>query len=62
MILFLLARFIMVQFYQEQTIWLTVIPLGIGMVLSPKPHIEETQSGRRYGLKSLFMQKIYFID
>ena len=61
MILFLLARFIMVQLYQEQTIWLTVIPLGIGMILLPKPHIEETQEGRVYGLKSIFFKRIIYI-
>jgi len=56
--IFLIARFIMAQFYEEQTIWLTFIPLAIGMILSPKPHIEETQSGRQYGLKSIFSKKI----
>lgn len=50
----------MEQFYSEQTIWLTIIPLGVGMLLAPKPHIEETQSGRRYGLKSIFSKNIIY--
>ena len=57
---FLITRFIMEQFYSEQTIWLTIIPLGVGMLLAPKPHIEETQSGRQYGLKSIFSKSIIY--
>ena len=58
MVVFLIARFIMVQFYPEPSIWLTFVPLAIGMVLAPKPHIEETRSGRQYGLKSIFSKRI----
>jgi hypothetical protein len=35
----------------------TFIPLGIAMVVAPKPHIEETEQGREYGLKSIFLKK-----
>lgn len=35
----------------------TFIPLGIAMVVAPKPHIEETENGREYGLKSIFFKK-----
>ncbi|SCY34601.1 hypothetical protein SAMN05192588_2394 [Nonlabens sp. Hel1_33_55] len=61
MVVFLIARFIMVQFYPEPSIWLTFVPLAIGMILSPKPHIEQTQSGRQYGLKSIFSKRIIYI-
>jgi hypothetical protein len=61
LIVFSIARFIMVQFYPEPTLWLTFIPLAIGMIVAPKPHIEETKEGRVYGLKSLFFKKIYYL-
>ncbi|KQC32306.1 hypothetical protein AAU57_02415 [Nonlabens sp. YIK11] len=61
MLVFLITRFILVQFYPEPSMWLTFIPLGVGMVLAPKPHIEETQSGRQYGLKSIFFKRIIHI-
>lgn len=33
-------------------------PIILSIILSPKPHVEETQSGRQYGLKSIFFKKI----
>jgi hypothetical protein len=54
--LFLITRFILLQFI-EQGVWTTFVPLGIAMVCSPKPHIEETENGREYGLKSIFLKK-----
>lgn len=62
MILFIIARFVMVQFDPEPSIWLTFVPLAVGMILSPKPHIEETEQGRVYGLKSIFLEKIYYLN
>lgn len=62
LILFSIARLIMVQFYTEQSLWLTFIPLAFGMILAPKPHIEETEEGRVYGLKSIFFKKIFYIS
>ncbi|GAK92327.1 hypothetical protein JCM19298_2815 [Nonlabens ulvanivorans] len=35
-------------------------PIVASIILSPKPHVVETQSGRQYGLKSLFSKKIYW--
>ncbi len=60
MVVFLIARYIMVQFYPEPSMWLTFIPLAIGMILAPKPHVEQTEDGRVYGLKSLFSKRIYY--
>jgi hypothetical protein len=59
--LFLLGRFIVVQF-MEESMWTTILPIGVGMILAPKPYIENTQSGRSYGLKSIFSKKIFRFD
>ncbi|WP_438962864.1 hypothetical protein [Nonlabens sp.] len=55
---FILVRFVMTQFAVDPTFWTTVIPLGCAWLLSPKPHVESTQSGKQYGLKSIFSKKI----
>ncbi|ARN78299.1 hypothetical protein BST97_10030 [Nonlabens spongiae] len=55
--IFLIVRFITVQFVEE-SIWTTIIPIGASMIFSPKPHVEQSQSGKEYGLKSIFSKKI----
>jgi hypothetical protein len=55
-IVFLVSRFFVTQFV-EQGFLSTFIPLGIAMIVAPKPHIEETEHGREYGLKSIFLKK-----
>lgn len=56
--IFLITRFIIIQF-MEISMWTTIIPIGASMVLAPKPYIENTQSGKSYGLKSIFSKKIF---
>ena len=48
----------MLQFFTEPTFWTMFIPLGFAIALAPKPHIEETEEGRQYGLKSIFFKKV----
>lgn len=55
-VLFLISRYI-VMLLMEPGMLTTFIPLGIAMVVAPKPHIEETENGREYGLKSIFFKK-----
>ncbi|AZQ43209.1 hypothetical protein [Nonlabens ponticola] len=59
---FVITHYITVGFFTEPTFWTTFIPIAVAMIVSPKPHIEETVSGKRYGLKSLFSPKIYWFD
>jgi hypothetical protein len=54
--LFLISRFIVSQF-MEQGMMTMFIPIAVAMIISPKPHIEETENGREYGLKSIFLKK-----
>jgi len=55
---FFIARFIITYFVIDLTYWTTIIPLGCAWLLAPKPHVEETQSGKQYGLRILFSKKI----
>ena len=57
-VVFLIVRFLMVQYFTEPTFWTMFVPLGFAIALAPKPHIEETEEGRQYGLKSIFSKKI----
>jgi hypothetical protein len=41
----------------EQGMMTMFIPIAVAMIISPKPHIEETENGREYGLKSIFLKK-----
>ena len=56
--IFLISRFIMVQFYEKQDIWLALVPIVLAAVFSPKPHKEETEDGHEYGLKSVFSKRV----
>lgn len=61
-IVFLIAWFITDQLVEEKTFLTTFIPIAASLILAPKPHVEETQSGRQYGLKSIFSKKIVHIN
>lgn len=56
--IFLIARYITTQFVVDPTMWTTIVPLGAGWLLAPKPHVEETESGPQYGLRIVFSNKI----
>ncbi|MEN8816227.1 MAG: hypothetical protein ABF274_05065 [Nonlabens sp.] len=57
---FLLIRYVMMQFMSEPTnTWITIIPAVCAWILSPRPHVVQMQSGKQYGLKFLFAKKIY---
>lgn len=60
--LFLVTRFIMVEFFNEKSIWTGLVSIIAAGVLSPKPHKEETEEGRVYGLKSIFLKQIYYLN
>lgn len=55
---FLLVRFIMMQFVIDPTFWTTLVPVGCAWLLAPRPHVEETQSGKQYGLRIVFSKSI----
>jgi hypothetical protein len=57
LVIYMVAYFIIRQFIEEG-VWTTMIPIGASIVFAPKPHIESTQSGKNYGLKSIFSKKI----
>ncbi|BAO54775.1 hypothetical protein [Nonlabens marinus] len=61
-IVFAVTWLITDYFVAKESIWTTFIPIGAAMILAPKPHIEETQSGRQYGLKSIFSKKIFPVN
>jgi hypothetical protein len=56
---FLLARYITAQFVIEPTIWTTVVPLICAWLIAPRPHVVQMQSGKEYGLKSIFSKKVF---
>lgn len=58
LVIFLLVRFIAIQFVVEPTFWATIVPVGIAWLLSPRPHVEQTQSGNQYGLRWVFSKKV----
>lgn len=58
-IVFAITWLITSSFFLGESIWTTFIPIAAAMILAPKPHIEETQSGRQYGLKSLFFKRVF---
>lgn len=55
---YLLVRYIMTQFAVDPTFWTTVIPAVSAWLLAPKPYVEDTQSGKQYGLRIVFSKKI----
>lgn len=57
LVIYMVVYFIVRQFIAEG-VWTTMIPIGASILLAPKPHIENTQSGKNYGLKSIFSKKI----
>lgn len=56
--IFLIARYIISQFVVDPTFWTTIIPIVCGWLLAPKPHVEDQQSGKQYGLRIVFSNKI----
>lgn len=56
--IFLLVRWIAIQFVVEPTFWTTIIPVACAWLLSPRPHVEQTQSGNQYGLRWVFSKNI----
>lgn len=48
--------------FVEPTDWTRFIPIVVAFIFSLKPHIEDAQSGRRYGLKNLFSKKIWYLN
>jgi uncharacterized protein (DUF983 family) len=56
---FLLARFIMMQFVMEASLWTTIVPLTCAWLIAPRPHVVQMQSGKEYGLKSIFSKKVF---
>ncbi|MGJ8683910.1 MAG: hypothetical protein ACSHWW_04765 [Nonlabens sp.] len=44
--------------FEEDSTFRKLTPIVLSIILSPKPHVEDTQSGRQYGLKSIFLKKI----
>ncbi|WP_213521137.1 hypothetical protein [Nonlabens sp.] len=56
---FLLARFIMMQLVMEASLWTTIVPLTCAWLIAPRPHVVQMQSGKEYGLKSIFSKKVF---
>lgn len=56
--IFFIARYIISQYVVDPTFWTTVIPVACGWLLAPKPHVVEHQSGKQYGLRIVFSNKI----
>lgn len=44
--------------FEEDSTARKLTPIVLSIILSPKPHVEETTAGRQYGLKSIFVKKI----
>jgi hypothetical protein len=58
-LIFLITWTITAQLFTgEYSIWATLFSVTFAFVLAPKPHVEETQSGRQYGLKSIFSKRV----
>ncbi len=56
--LFLGLWFIAGFIFEEDSTLRKLGPMVLSIILSPKPHVEETESGRQYGLKSFFLKKV----
>lgn len=59
---FYLITYVIVYNFVAHNDWTNFIPLIVAFILSFKPYMEDTQSGRRYGLKSLFSRKIWYLE
>ena len=57
-----LITLLIVRTFVEPTNWTRFIPIVVAFIFSLKPHIEDAQSGRRYGLKNLFSKKIWYLN
>ena len=56
---FLLAlALVAVQFFTGFTFFTILFPVAFAMLVTPKPHVAQSQSGNQYGLKSIFSSKI----
>lgn len=61
-VIYVLVYAAMTAFVEKITSLMVLIPVVVAYVFSFKPYIEESQSGRRYGLKHLFVKKIWYLD
>jgi len=56
--LFLIIWFLTGLFLGADNSIRKLAPIIISIIISPKPQVVETQSGKQYGLKSLFSKKV----
>lgn len=57
--LFVISWFILGLFLPDNNIWRKMGPIAIAFLLSPKPHVERTQTGTNYGLRVFFLKGIW---
>ena len=56
--LFLILWMIAGYLFEPENFLRKLSPMVLSIILSLKPHVIETESGKQYGLKSLFSKKI----
>jgi len=59
--IFMLVWFIAGMLFDEESWLRKLTPILVSIVAAPKPHVENAQSGPRYGLKSIFSRKIFWM-
>lgn len=59
--LFMIVWFLAGMLFDEESWMRKLTPILVSIVAAPKPHVEQTQSGSRYGLKSIFSKKIFWM-
>lgn len=59
--LFMIVWFIAGVLFEEESWLRKLTPILVSIVAAPKPHVEQHQSGPRYGLKSIFSRKIFWM-
>jgi hypothetical protein len=57
----LLIRFLMLWLFQLPDFYISIIPFLGAAIFLPRPYLEKINERNRYGLKCLFLKKVYWL-
>lgn len=60
LVLFMGTFFITKAITNKTSVFTTMLPIIVAVVLAPKPHVAQYQSGKRYGLKWIFKKDVWW--
>lgn len=61
LVLFMAVWFLAGLFFDDDSWPRKLAPILGSIIAAPKPHVEEYQNDKRYGLKSIFIKKIFWM-